>query len=181
MLYALIQNGFVVNLISTDDANFAEILAKDYDAAVRVDNSPSQPAVGSMYSGGSFYPPTSDLILSEAKRKKIDQIDERTSTLIMQGFTYNNKHFSMSDAAQRNWVGLAAAKANGLIQFPLVVSTVDEDHYTLTSATDCMMFLVAFLTYQADPNQPLGLGRNLKAQITAASSVDEVNGIVDPR
>lgn len=122
-----------------------------------------------------------DQELEEVKVKKIAEIDARTSELIKQGFFYNGYHFSMSEAAQRNWVGIAAAKANGLLQFPLTISTRDEGAYTISDAQECTYFLLAFMLYQVDPNQPLAQGRALKAQVKACTTVREVMSIVDPR
>ena len=181
MIYALVQDGFIVNVVSTEDVNFVDYITKDYDEIIRIDDNPNPPSVGWMYTSGSFQQPSSDRILVEAKKKKIELIDKRTSELITFGFSYKGKNFSMSDAAQRNWIGLAYAKGMVLILFPFIVSCVDEGTYTITDTMDFTYFIIAFMQYQTDLNLPLGKGRILKALVNAAASVDEVNGIVDPR
>lgn len=120
-------------------------------------------------------------ILDIAKREKIAKIDARTSELIKTGFYYDGNHFSMSEAAQRNWIGLAAAKANGLLQFPLPVSTVNETVYTIQNSDSCTAFISAFLMYQVDPTKPLAQGRVLKAQVNNCTTIEQLNAIVDTR
>jgi len=67
------------------------------------------------------------------------------------------------------------------LQYSRWVSTVDEGTHVLSSATELMQFIGAFLMYQVDPNQPLGAGRALKAQVNAATSVADVEAVVDNR
>ena len=119
--------------------------------------------------------------LDLAKTEKIAEIDAKTSELIKQGFVYADKHFSMSDAAQRNWTALAAGLANDMLSFPMPVSTVDEATHLLGSANELKAFLAAYLIYQANPDEPLGSGRTLKELVTAAESVEDVGAIVDER
>lgn len=125
--------------------------------------------------------PFSPETLDEVKAKKIEAIDSKTNELISSGFEYDSASFSMSDAAQRNWCALAAAKANGLISYPLTLSTVDEGYHQLSDATALTLFLVAYLTYQTDSTKPLAAGRILKAQVNACETVEAVNAIEDNR
>ncbi len=122
-------------------------------------------------------PPT----LDEAKQAKIAAIDRRTAEFIKRGFAFADKQFSMSEAAQRNWIALSSGMANGLLPFPMAVSTIDESSHVLTSPDELKAFLGAYLLYQADPIQPLGAGRALKERVTAAKTVEEVEAIVDAR
>ena len=119
--------------------------------------------------------------LATAKTLKVAEIDARTAELIMSGFTYDGSNFSMSESAQRNWIGIGTALSLGMLSFPMIISTVDEGTHELSDSTDCQLFLVAFLTYQSNPAMPLGQGRILKAQVQACTTVAEVEAIVDPR
>lgn len=119
--------------------------------------------------------------LEDAKRNKIAAIDSRTQELIQAGFSWGGNNFSMSDAAQRNWIGLGVMKANGLIQYPIPVGKVDEGMVLITTEQELISFLISFAQYQMDPNGPLGSGRALKALVEACMSVEEVNAIVDER
>lgn len=119
--------------------------------------------------------------LNAAISKRISEIDARTAELIKRGFTFSGKQFSMSDAAQRNWIALSSGLANGLLPFPMAISTIDESSHVLVSADELKMFLGAYLLYQADPAQPLGAGRVLKERATSASTFEELDAIVDDR
>ena len=119
--------------------------------------------------------------LDEIKAGKIAAIDLKTSDLIKAGFEYDGSNFSMSDAAQRNWCAMAAAKANGLISYPLTLTTVDEGYHQIADATALTLFLVAYLTYQTDSTKPLAAGRILKSQVNACETVEAVNAIEDNR
>ncbi len=119
--------------------------------------------------------------LAAIKADRIAAIDTRTAELINRGFSFAGSQFSMSEAAQRNWIALSSGLANSLLSFPMPVSTIDESSHVLQSADALKAFLGAYLLYQADPNQPLGAGRSLKERITAAATVEEVEAVVDDR
>ena len=119
--------------------------------------------------------------LDELKAKKIAAIDSKTNELISSGFEFDGDSFSMSDAAQRNWCALAAAKANGMVPYPLTISTIDEGCRQITDAETLAAFLAAHLTYQTDNTKPLASGRILKAQVTACENSGAVNAIIDNR
>lgn len=119
--------------------------------------------------------------LENAKQAKITAIDTKTAELIKKGFAFNGERFSMSEAAQRNWIALSGGLANNMLPFPLAVSTVDEKSVILNSADELKMFLGAYMLYQSDPSQPLASGRVLKEAVTAATTIEEVNAVVDDR
>jgi hypothetical protein len=119
--------------------------------------------------------------LDMAKELKIAEIDARTAYLIRIGFVWGGNHFSMSDAAQRNWIGLGTMASLGMMQYPCPISTVDEGVSYLTSLADLQSFLGAFAMYQLNPAAPLGAGRTLKAQVNACTTVEQVEAIVDNR
>lgn len=130
------------------------------------------------------------------KQQKIQQIDARTSELVKYGFAYSTSRFSMSDAAQRNWLGLATmvgfkantgadadavAAATALTGGSFPVSDINEGHLFLTTKADFDAFIGAYLNYQTDPNQPLHQGRVLRAQASAATTQEELDAVVDDR
>lgn len=119
--------------------------------------------------------------VSSAKAEKIAAIDGKTSCLITAGFQYGSNRFSMSEAAQRNWIGLGTMASLGMMQYPMPVSTVTEGIAYLQSLDDLRGFLVAFATYQTAPNGPLGSGRALKALVNAAETIEAVDAIEDNR
>ena len=119
--------------------------------------------------------------LAHVKAKKINMIDTKTAMLIRSGFSFANKRFSMSEAAQRNWTGIVAAQALGAIPYPCKISTADEGPHTLDTVSEGMAFILAYLTYQTDGNAPLGQGRALKARVEAATTKEAVEAITDDR
>jgi len=119
--------------------------------------------------------------LEDAKRDKIQEIDQKTQDLITSGFDFDNARFSMSAKAQDNWSGLGIAYTLGFLSFPLPVSTVDEGIYILADETALLQFLGAYMQYQSDPSQPLGAGRLLKTQVSECTTVEEVEAIIDNR
>lgn len=121
------------------------------------------------------------VFLDSAKTARIAAVDLRTQELIAEGFAFAGKRFSMSEAAQRNWIALSSGLANGMLPFPMAVSTVDEHSHVLAAANDLKAFLGAYMVYQADPAQPLGSGRALKERITAATTIEELDAIADDR
>jgi hypothetical protein len=119
--------------------------------------------------------------LESVKQNKITAIDAKTAELIQHGFEFENAIFSMSDNAQKNWNALATGLALKKLPFPYPISTKDEAIFILTSEAHLNSFLDAYLLYQADPSKPLGSGRTLKARVTAAATLEELEAIVDDR
>lgn len=124
---------------------------------------------------------TDESTLEEIKEIRIRKVDERTKQLIESGFTYNGNQFSMSDAAQKNWIALATLGLKGWVAYPYEISTKDENKVSLANSTELDAFLMAYATYQTDPSQPLGTGRVLKEQISSATTKAELDLIVDNR
>lgn len=120
-------------------------------------------------------------VLAEAKAGKVAAIDARTAELIKQGFTFSGKQFSMSNSAQQNWNALSSDLANGLLSFPLTISTADGSSYILKSSSKVKEFLGARLAYLSDSSQPLGTGRYLKEQVMASKTVEDLAAIIDER
>jgi hypothetical protein len=119
--------------------------------------------------------------LADLKVVKIRAIDAKTATLIKSGFTYDGNLFSMSEKAQLNWAALAAAKANGILSYPMTVSTSTEGSYVIQDTNELSSFLLAYFMYQVDPNAPLAQGRVLKASVNACITGEELNAIIDNR
>jgi hypothetical protein len=124
-----------------------------------------------------------DQYIATIKTDRIQQIDNKTKELIQEGFIYNNYSFSMSDAAQRNWLMIAVGVALGMVNensLP-VASTLEEVPYVFQSMNDVQGFLAAFASYNSSPSAPLAIGRELKASIVAATTIEEINNIIDTR
>lgn len=110
------------------------------------------------------------------KDQKNDAIDSKTAELISSGFTYDSTVFSLSNEAQKNWIGLDLAK--GDMTYPVKISTKSDVEYSLVDATAVHNF---YLTGVAAKQGHLDSGRALKIQVNDATTVAEVDAVVDNR
>jgi hypothetical protein len=115
--------------------------------------------------------------LEQTKRAKYLAIDTRTEELIDQGFSFAGKVFSLSSNAQKYWIGMMVGK--DLLTYPLVVNTLD-DSSTL-SVTDAVMVLQMYGTAMGTVKAHLASGTALKDLVRAATTIPEVQAIVDSR
>lgn len=116
------------------------------------------------------------------KQQKKNKIDKRTNILIIETpVDHNSKGFSMSNNAQRNWIGMLALRNAGMLTYPIQVSTSSEAPYEIADDAEFLMFIGAVFTYQTDPSKPLHSGRVLKAQVDAAVDRAGVDAVVDTR
>lgn len=118
--------------------------------------------------------------LAEAKTQKSNQIDDRTTELIDAGFQYNGKTFSLSRQAQQNLAGLLSAIAVGVpINWPKTWNTLDDtDIEEVSDQAEFMQFYGAAMgTVEAYLNG----GTALKNQVRSATTIEEVNAVVDTR
>lgn len=115
--------------------------------------------------------------LEDAKIAKISEIDIRTQELIGAGFTFDSNVFSLSLEAQSNWHVLWNGRTD-IVTYPKEVSTIESDAYSIPNATTMDNFgMTAFGTV----SEHIQSGRDLKVQVRAATSVSEVDAVVDNR
>jgi len=117
--------------------------------------------------------------LDEKKSIRYVEIDNNTVTLILQGFTYKNLVFSLSQNAQINILGLDNTRFDSAITYPIGYSTKDDSgHYDVVDATDLHnMYLTALATKKAWVDS----GTALKDAVRAATNEAEVQAIIDNR
>lgn len=117
--------------------------------------------------------------LADAKKAKLEAIDARTDELIAGGFVYASRLFSMSMPAQIRMIGISQVKGNPAVTYPIAWNTKDDsDVYQVANANDLEgMYLTALGTYRAH----VDAGTALKDQVRAATTVSEVDAIVDTR
>lgn len=82
------------------------------------------------------------------------------------------------DAAQRNWMGIKQMSDSLLLAYPFVVTTNDDQEFQLNDAAHVTNF---YLSGVAVVNGAMSSGRALKLQVNAATSIQEVDAIVDNR
>ena len=119
------------------------------------------------------------LTFAEYKALRFKEIDEKTGELVLNGFSYAGKVFSLSLNAQINIEALNSSRDDAAITYPIEYSTLDDmDNYFVTDATDInAMYLTALGTKKSYVDS----GTILKDQIRAATTELEVSQIIDNR
>lgn len=116
--------------------------------------------------------------VDHAKLIKNEKIDVRTKELIDSGFTYDSIIFSLSSAAQVNWIGLKQASDSGLITFPYDITTKDDATYSLPDSTSLTIF---YATGIGTVSSRLSSGRILKELVNSKTTVVDVEAVTDNR
>jgi len=132
--------------------------------------------------GGWYYSHTTQTLvesLVEAKKAKFAEVDARTDELIASGFTFASKQFSLSQNAQSRLMGINQVRDDENVVYPIKWNTIDDsDTYSIPdSATVLGFYLTAVGTYRTHVDS----GTTLKDQVRAATTIAEVNAVVDNR
>jgi hypothetical protein len=117
--------------------------------------------------------------LPTVKAAKFGEIDAKTTSLIENGFEYNGQRFSLAGTSQIKLIGMDLLRGDPLVSFPVKFNTID-DHgaVSLQDANAVHAFvLTAFGAYRTY----LDTGTSLKDQVRAATTVEGVTTIIDPR
>ena len=113
--------------------------------------------------------------LAAYKQNRYNEIDLKTGALIIAGFTYDSKTFSLSINAQTNWNTLKDQESE--FTWPVDVTTIDNDTYSLVQAN-----LGAFWTAGKDAVKGhLDSGRTLKKSVFDAADKVAIDAVVDTR
>ncbi len=113
--------------------------------------------------------------LDDLKDQKSAEIDAKTRQKIEEGFIFNGELFSLSEHAQLNWIGIKASL--DILTFPIEVSTKGRSKLILTEVDSIPFCLMALGTKQ----YWLDTGRNLNILVEAATTVAELEAIIDDR
>lgn len=113
--------------------------------------------------------------LKRAKIEKVLAIDARSREIIDGGFDFDGQHFSLSQRAQTNWLGLLTLK--DLFAWPMGI-TNDDDKTYLLALPDLIPFMVAGSSVVA---RAVGTGRAFKIAANAASTKEELDAVADER
>jgi hypothetical protein len=119
-------------------------------------------------------------IVDEHKKIRYREIDNNTFDLINKGFTYNGKKFPLSARFLRLYIGLKASL--DIMQpsdWPLVLNT--KNNKESVSIADATEFLTFFGTGLATMRTHYDSGTTIKGQVRAATTVAEVDAVVDNR
>jgi len=106
-----------------------------------------------------------------------NSIDIRTGELIGGGFPYAGKTFSMSANAQSNLLGVYSAR--DLLAYPFGWNVKDDSEtYQIADATEMANFFMTALGFKKAIQDS---GTVLKAQVTACTTIGELEAIEDNR
>lgn len=115
--------------------------------------------------------------LPDAKRAKFAAIDAKTNELIAGGFVFQGKTFELYLEAQVRLIGLIVLK--DMLTYPIAYNSKDDfDFTTLTGPNDVVTMAGTALAYIGGY---LNGGTALKQLVREATTIDQVNAIVDPR
>ncbi len=113
------------------------------------------------------------------KEKRFEQIDSKTTELIKQGYTYSGKQFSLSENAQTNILALFTTKDDSVLIYPIRFNTVDNLEYF--EASDASVISDMYYSALNTKKGFLDSGTDLKNQVRTASTINEIDLIVDNR
>lgn len=117
--------------------------------------------------------------LDNIKSAKNVAIDGKTTSLIDIGFTYAAKQFSLSLPSQIKLIGAHELKDDAALTYPITWNTIDDfDKHDIDNATALDNF---YKTALGTIRAHLDSGTALKNQIRAATTIAEVDAVVDNR
>lgn len=142
-----------------------------FDAGATV---PAAPAGGWHYDSAT---PGLVQSLALAKQAKCKEIDTRTDELVGAGFTFGAKQFSLSLSAQLTLIGARLSKTD--LTYPVEWNTIDDgDKHSIANFGELDTF---FLTALGTVRAHLDSGTSLKDQCRAATTIAELDAVVDNR
>jgi len=117
--------------------------------------------------------------LPACRETKLAAITARTYELISGGFTFATKQFSLSQAAQTQMIGLNMVREDENVTWPVVWSTLDDDD--CYNIPDAATFYSFYMTAMGTYRYYFDTGATLKASVRAATTIAEVDAVVDER
>jgi hypothetical protein len=136
--------------------------------------------------GDTIRPPTAGELaaieaarLPAAKAERIAQIDAKTAAIVTSGVDVaTGSRVSTSLAATQNLQNLVLGVNLGVADLPQDISTVDGGSYTIVNTADMVRVAGVLAVHQ---RTALNAGRQLRAQVLAATTQAELDAIVDNR
>lgn len=110
------------------------------------------------------------------KENKNNEIDKRTGELIGQGASFDGAVFSLSNNAQRVWIGFKLSENEHT--FPVKISTIDSQRYEITDLTHLDNF---WLTVMGTVKAHYTSGGDLRDLVNLAIDKAGVDAVVDNR
>lgn len=119
------------------------------------------------------------LHLQDRKNERVLEVDAKTDAMIAAGFAYRSVTFSLTLEAQCQLLAVFAFRDTGALSYPIRWNSLDDtDQIDIIDAADLTQFCMTAL---GTVRSILDTGTVLKDQIRAATTVAEVDAIVDNR
>jgi hypothetical protein len=149
---------------------------------VKGEETPDRPYYHRLTSGGgtSIGDYTEMTVLLPLKVAKANEIDARTEELVGEGFVASNgKRFTIDDSSLTRYHVLYATRLHGSMVYPVVITTYDGQNAQALNNSGMLASFTeeAFLAFEAI----IASGSALKQQLIAASTLAEVEAVVDNR
>lgn len=136
--------------------------------------------------GDTIRPPTASELaaiesanLPAVKAERIAAIDAKTAAIVTSGVEVApGSRVSTSLAATQNLQNLVLGVNLGVLDLPQAISTTDGGAYTIVNTADMVRVAGVLAIHQ---RTALDAGRQLRAQVLAATSIDAVNAVEDLR
>lgn len=136
--------------------------------------------------GDTIRPPTASELaaiesanLPAAKAERIAAIDAKTAAIVTSGVEVaTGSRVSTSLAATQNLQNLVLGVNLGVLDLPQAISTTDGGAYTIVNTADMVRVAGVLAVHQ---RTALDAGRQLRAQVLAATTQAELDAIVDDR
>jgi hypothetical protein len=125
----------------------------------------------------------------EARNFRITQIEINSEVLLSAGVAYDSVLFSLSSAAQSNWIALQVAVLSSGVTYPYDVSTIYGTTYTVQDSGHMTAFLSAVfsrINAVKGPNGAVRLRNTVMSiyfdsQLTDAQKIVNIMAVVDDR
>jgi hypothetical protein len=169
---AVYKGGATVGVDATQDP-----MTVDADAVcVPTELAPNGGELSALVAVAAAHDPTG---LPCQKKARALEVDGHTQALIGAGLTYQGKLFSMSTAAQHNWLAVKAAGAAAGLSYPYKVPVMSNSGY-YTATDEAAMIAVADAMRDRIADVVEG-GAVLKADIWDAADQAALDAVVDTR
>ena len=160
-----------------DNFDFKNFITQENKMFIEFENEPTEAQKTQIK---NFYNSITEVDwLDFQKSNKIEEINQKTSELIYQGYQHLGYDFPLNEHDQTNLIALYSTKDDPVLVYPITVSTKEDlQQITLNNSYDvCAIYYAAL----ASKKGHLESGLSLKNQVRSCTTFDEVQNITDPR
>jgi hypothetical protein len=160
-----------------ENFDFKNFITQENNMFIEFENEPTEAQITQIK---NFYNSITQIDwLDFQKSNKIEEINQKTSELIYQGYQHLGYEFPLNEQDQTNLIALYSTKDDPVLVYPITVSTKDDlEKITLYTSSDvCSIYYAAL----ASKKGHLESGLLLKNQVRSCTTFNQVENIIDPR